>query len=58
MKKAQLDIVWFWRITITFMIVLFIYFISIDYLNAKINTGDLEEQGKILSRNNRYTKIK
>jgi len=44
MKKAQLDIVWFWRITITFMIVLFIYFISIDYLNAKINTGDLEEQ--------------
>lgn len=44
MKKAQLDIVWFWRIAITLIIILFIYFVSIDYLSATINSEDLEEQ--------------
>ncbi len=44
MKKAQIDIVWVWRIAITFIIVGFIYFVTVDYLSAKIKTGDLEEQ--------------
>src|SRR3989339_84533 len=44
MKKAQIDIVWLWRIAITFIIVGFIYFVTVNYLSAEIKTGDLEEQ--------------
>jgi len=44
MKKAQIDIVWLWRIAITFIIVGFIYFVTVDYLSAEIKTGGIEEQ--------------
>ena len=43
MKKAQIDIIWIWRIVIVGIIVGFIYFVTVDYLSAEIKTGDLEE---------------